>query len=186
MVRRLVCGVVVVVAVIFGSLGWTAPAMAKQPSDYYLAEFVPAEFGAIAGGVIAGFASFSLTGLIWVVDGKEFYDYQRWALVLGGWGMGRAFGAGLGATWTGESYGIQGNVIMAYLLPGVSLVVLPISWFLGFLEASNINPLAIPHLPLVPAVLAVIGFNMGAKVKDTGQPASLPWSLDLPVLSLEF
>ena len=60
MVRRWVCGVVVV-AVILGSQSWSTPVMAK-PSDYNLAEFVPAELGAIVlGGVGAGvgwYASF--------------------------------------------------------------------------------------------------------------------------------
>ena len=39
---------------------------------------------------------------------------------------------------------------------------------------------------VIPSALAVFGFNISAKMKDTGQPASLPWTLDLPVLALEF
>jgi len=113
MVRRWVCGVVVV-AMILGSQGWAAAAMAQRPEDYQ-----NKEFSAAPGG----------RG-----DPAPTMKYQR-----------------------------------------------------GPVVDSNPNVLlAIPHLPFIPAVLAVVGFNIGAKMKDTGQPASLPWTLDLPVLSLEF
>jgi len=180
MVRRWVCGVVVV-AVIFGALGWSAPAMAKQPSDYYDEEFWYAEIGAFLGGFVGLGGAFSGT---W---------QGQWT-----WGMMRALGAGLGVFSAGEIYNVQGNVVMAFILPGILLTIHPAFGMLSieslhlkiFASAGitfSLNGLlGMPYVPLMPAVLAVIGFNMGAKVKDTGQPASLPWRLDLPVLSLEW
>jgi len=179
MVRQWMCGVVVA-AVIIGAQGWAAPAMATQPSDYYLSEFVTAEIGAIAGGFLGLMTGWAVAQGAGLAD-KAFYEWPAgWT---GGWSMGRSLGASVGVTWNGESWGVQGNVLMAYLLPGVMLSVFPIVGLLHLAD-SNLIFTAIPHLPFVPAALAVIGYNIGAKMKGTGQPASLPWTLDLPVLSL--
>ena len=111
MVRRWMCGVVMV-AVIFGALEWSAPAMAKQPSDYYVGEFVAAELGAVAGGFLGLMTGLAVAQGAGLAD-KAFYDWPELNqdMVLAGWGMGRSLGASVGVTWVGESLGVQGNVL---------------------------------------------------------------------------
>ena len=184
MVRRWVCGVVAA-AMILGSLGWSELAMAEQPADYYGSEFWFAEFGAFFGGFVGYFAA-SESGFCsgGIHSNSFFFSWDICPMLF--WDTGRALGAGLGVTFTGLNYGVEGNVLMAHLLPLVSLTGTALLKY----TVPRLDPLAplfaLIHLPGVPALLATIGYNIGAKMKDTGQPASLPWRLDLPMLSLEF
>ena len=179
MLRRWVCGVVVV-AMILGSLGWSVPAMAKQPepSDYYVAEFLAGEVASLIGGISLGGAVF-LVGGLWPQDCGEqtFCGLGPVLLGLGGALLGSTVGAGLGVTLTGYAKGVEGNGVGAYI---GSFLGTGVSMGLA-ISAASIWPILV-----VPTAFAVIGYNSGAKMKDTGQPTSLPWTLDLPVLLLEW
>ena len=187
MMRRWVCGVVVV-AVVFGSLGWSAPAMAKQPADFYLEEFWVAEFIAFVGGAIgmtvpSSFDTWFESDFCRAAKTQVFL-FTNSICGFTSWDTGRALGAGLGVTIVGQSSGVEGNVLMAYLLPWVSMV--GTAWLKYLVPETPYGVSGFLHLPFIPAFLATAGYNIGAKMKATGQLASLPWTLDLPVLSLEF
>ena len=204
MVRRWVCGVVVV-AVIFGALGWPAPAMAKQPGDSFGNEFLIAVIG---GGVLG--ASFRALGNILTEASSEntllksgmCYKSIDIVVIQYLWEIhdpfcirlledtGYALGLGLSFSYVEVALGIEGNVIPAYLVAYLALIGSDLLAVFGYVSSHSYEPIYQPyellHLPFVPAFLATFIFNMNAKMKDTGQPASLPWSLDLPVLSLEW
>ena len=88
--------------------------------------------------------------------------------------LGRALGASTGVVLAGLRYGVDGNIWGAYLATGL--------WFIG----ETFTPLEYVLIwPGIPAALATIGYNIGAKMKsDKSKPAALGWYL--PLVALRF
>lgn len=172
---RWICALVVC-GLILGAQAWVGPVMAQQPSDFYVSEFLWGELGAVAGGISLGGAGYYLgTQLLDCPGPLCFLGPTEW--VLAGGVLGVAVGAGLGVTLSGHASGVEGNDMGAYAgaLLGASVSVL---------ELFSLQ--SVWTLLVTPAAFAVIGFNMGATLKDTGQSVTLPWRLDFPLLSLAF
>ncbi len=93
-------------------------------------------------------------------------------------------GTGIGVTLAGQANGVEGNGVAAIV--GSFLGTFTLLYTIVGNPALGDPRLFLPLLLVTPAAFAVIGYNLGAKMKDTGKPASLPWTLDLPVLSLEW
>lgn len=166
---------VAVCALFLGAQGWGAPAMAQQPSDLYLSEFLWGEVGAVVGGISLGGGTYLLGSKVLNCGEPEpgpLCFIGPMELIVTGSFLGITIGSGLGVTWAGDAGGVAGNGVGAYV---GALLGTGVGMFTG-----------VWSLLVAPVAFAVIGYNVGATMKDTGQPVTLPWRLDLPVLSLAF
>lgn len=183
---RLWIGLAMVTLVVWG-MGLSAFAEPK-PSDFLMEEFVGGELGAIGGGVLGvGMVNViaSITGASSRCDGWE--DCLSGALL--GVNLGRALGASTGVILAGTERGVEGNIWGAYLATGLWSVVSPIILAKTLIKGSRQDELLLlaflSAAPGIPAALATIGYNIGAKLKsDKSKPAALSWSL--PVVALRF
>ena len=169
----------------------------RHPSDYYLSEFWLGELGAIVGGFINGFIcdnieecrwkspDFSLSYLLSCQVGLQEYC-ERWQK---GWSSflslvpGRALGASIGVIYAGSRNGIEGNIWGTLAMTGSWLAL---TTFTGLVEIPVLDAVGnAARMPLVPAILATIGYNLGARMKsDKSKPAALDWYL--PLVALRF
>ncbi|MBI3460446.1 hypothetical protein HY009_05910 [Candidatus Acetothermia bacterium] len=174
-----------VVALVVSGLGISAKAEPK-PSDYWSQEFFFAELGAVGGGIM-GFVVCAASGssdnckyMYSLLTGES--DVCGGGLCnsfLVGISLGRALGASTGVVLTGWILGVEGNILAAYLATGL--------WFIspGLLPFLPVEWREIFWAPLVPAIVATISYNIGAKMKsDKSKPVGLSWHL--PLVALRF
>lgn len=135
-------------------------------------EFFFAELGAVIFGLFGFFGGAAL------FIGGVFNS----ALGVFVWGASRAIGASVGISFFGGKSGIQGNTVMAYSLPAILLSILPITtlllesefpgaaledviWIFGYASYNRFTPLSILYVAFIPALLAVVGYNLKVKTK---------------------
>jgi len=182
----------VVVMVLVTLLAWLCivPAYAKQPGNFIVNELMLAEGLAILGGLIGFGGAKSLDKdcgeTLPNSSLSEENHCQLWTLI---WMNGRTLGAIAGVWLVGSSAGVQGNIWGLVLVPGL---VLTVSLLSSYAEAWNLPEpiaklMAIYYFPLVPAVFATVGYNIGATMKvDSSQAVPSNWGLDIPLFSVEF
>jgi len=137
---------------------WMGTSAFAEPkaSDYSWLEFWSGEVGAIGGGALGYLMSSRCVG------------YSCIGVVFRWMNVGRALGASTLVAVAGQLLGVEGNIGAAYLATGLL-------WFGVSLLVTNLS-----ILPGVPAALATIGYNIGAKMKsDKSKPAALSWQLPL-------
>lgn len=175
--RRIYLWVVLVVTVLsVTNLSTIAQEESPQPSDYWVAEFLIGEIGAILGGSL-GLSIYDAYWdhiFRWLYNREPCSGYLKRGFLFcpDDWGetfllnLGRALGASTGVVLTGLLVGVEGNILGAYLATGL--------WF----AACNRNSCWI--IPFVPAFVAIVGYNIGAKMKaDKGKSPALGWRLPL-------
>lgn len=173
--KRLFLWVVIAVVALEGS-GF-AQARAPRPGDFWLQQFAFGVTGELAGGLLglgvlsaacAQFESVCFSpsyGLLYLPVSGGARDPAFLMMNLG-----RAAGALAGVAIAGALYGIEGNIVVAYMASGL--------WFLS----TKVFPLT--TLPTVPAVVATVSYNWGAKMRSSKKPATLAWQMQL--VSLRF
>lgn len=163
-----------------------------RPSDFWGHELVLGWYSSIAGGFVGllflchypgypdlkwGFMDCNLlyrmlTGRDMLRDMSD-YHLLFYSLLAFGGNLGRALGASTGVVLAGMMFGVDGNIWGAYLTTGL--------WFVTTLYVERWLPL----VPLVPALVATIGYNWGAKMKsEKSRSAALGWKL--PLVHLRF
>lgn len=147
-----------------------------QPEDFWVTEFWGGEIGAILGGVIG----FYIEENYWDWDqlyrwlyGREnpcrgyfkrgvlFCPYDRGQLLP--FHFGRALGASTGVVLTGLQAGVDGNILGAYLATGLWFAA---SSYLILIESPMEEFHVLWIMPYVPAFLATVGYNIGAKMRS--------------------
>ncbi len=108
----------------------------------------------------------------------------------------RALGASTGVVLAGHRLGVSGNIFMAYLANGLWLTIQAAMIFFTKVSVyeKDMNDyekflLGVEEFlldtPGIPAVLATIGYNIGAKMQsDQSKPAALSWQM--PLVALKF
>ena len=166
-------------------------------------EFWSGELGALGGGFVG--ASLCLFGrtpcealMHKVLDQNVFQltkknpsayvqgcgDYGL-VCVFFGMNIGRALGASTGVVLSGSAYGVEGNILAAYIATGVWLVSSILLSKLGVDGNAISQYIQYMIIPGIPAALATIGYNIGAKMKsDKSKPAALGWYM--PLIAVKF
>ncbi len=160
-----------------------------QPSDFWGQELVLGWYGSIVGGFVGSYLcrykeAFNPALARGLIDcdllhrfltGEDILDIS-WLSglhhMIFGMNLGRALGASTGVVLAGSAFGIDGNIWAAYGATGL--------WFVATLYMEWLQ-----LVPLVPALVATIGYNWGAKVKsEKSRSAALGWGL--PLVNLRF
>ena len=178
-----------VVALVVSGIGVGARAEPK-PSDYWVAEFVGGEVSAIGGGGLGFLISVKLFPESNCDLNCRFSRPDLLDLLL--MNLGRALGASTGVVLAGASQQVDGNIWGAYLATGIWFADSLLEWYCSNYyncvwyssPLLQVN-LFVTFIPGIPAALATIGYNIGAKMKsDKSKPAPLGWHL--PLISVKF
>lgn len=170
----------VVLALLFWESSALAQARAPRPGDLWVAQFASGVVGEIAGGVLGlgvlAAACAQIESFCLFLEPSHLLLH----LPVRGWtrepaflviNLGRAAGALAGVAIFGALHGIEGNIVVAYMASGI--------WFI------TATAFPIIALPTVPALVATVGYQWGAKMKRP-QSKAMDFSWQVPLISLWF
>ncbi len=149
------------------SISFVGKAQQHYPSEYWIDEF----WGAEAWAFGLGFLGMAQTGR-GIMNNSDYdeNDYEGNHFRAAIWHGTRAIGAGIGAMLVGAEKNVKGNVFLAYALPVVYFAIPDIAYDLlckkepseAVCDLLNSVIYLTTYIPFVPAVLAVVGYNIGA------------------------
>ncbi len=170
-VRLMLCGLLALGLTLSAFEGPVVQAAALEPVETP-GQAVPAELfwgtlGGAAFGVGGFFGAFALC-LASVSDSSGWAALGCAILGIYGYGLGVPIGTTLGVSWAGARAGVQGSVLLS-ALGAVLGEVLGLGILIGIsnaLEGSDelMIPLAVGFVPLMSALGATLGYNLGAQV----------------------
>jgi hypothetical protein len=165
----------------------TAAFAQPKPGGYITGELNFGELGAIFGGAMMFYGAvvvgWSIVDRDLLPICRHYYSSCALHSYMLNINSGRALGASIGVMTYGSSVGVEGNIWGTFVATGVWFAVTTLlpSFFPDTLDGL----LSLGIIPGIPAVLATIGYNIGATMKsDKSKSAALSWNL--PLVALKF